>query len=57
MINKLPFDICRCRGQGCEEKETCLRYLDKELGFLTPITNTLRILDEKCRYKIEVEND
>jgi hypothetical protein len=26
----LPLDISRCDGRGCELKENCLRFLDRE---------------------------
>lgn len=31
MSKPLPFDITRCYGQGCDQKETCRRFLSINL--------------------------
>lgn len=36
----LPLDSCRCLGQDCESKTTCIRYLAcNDSGYRVPFTN------------------
>ena len=55
----LPFDICRCLGKGCNEKESCERYTDKAVGaFRVAYSDSLH--DPRfdfCRSKIEIVLD
>jgi len=37
-IARLPFDVARCHGVGCERKNQCLRYQQlSNMGPRTPI--------------------
>lgn len=32
MIPLLPYDVCRCHALRCPERESCLRWLDRDWG-------------------------
>jgi len=55
-LNKpgLSPEIKRCRGEGCPERSSCLRYLhlDEKMNWLEP-AESLRESPDKCRFKIE----
>lgn len=39
---RLAYDICRCLGDGCHQKDECLRHTDKgEKGHLVPFALSL----------------
>lgn len=38
-MNRLPYDNCRCQGEGCDLKATCLRHVAlDDMGPATPWT-------------------
>lgn len=58
----LLYDICRCPGEGCDERETCLRYLaiaqDKERpGLYSYAEHSLNPKGGPCEYKITAEKE
>jgi hypothetical protein len=32
MTHRLPDDICRCRDHDCPIKDTCLRWIQRDMG-------------------------
>ena len=57
-LSSLPFDVARCMGRGCSEKDTCLRYLDKPNDALRlVIYYSLKANAGACFHKIEAEEE
>ena len=55
-FRKLPDDVCRCHDDACPERETCLRFLQREIGGIRVVHSaTLRQKDEPCQSKIPSE--
>ena len=56
-MRKLRNDICRCNDDGCEEKDTCLRWLQRETGRVQcgSLKSYDAPLDSKCECKIEID--
>lgn len=46
-------DICRCLNEECPERETCLRWIEREPGEVHSCLNLWG--DEPCESKIEAE--
>lgn len=41
-MSRLPHDCCRCQGEGCDRKATCLRHVAmNDMGPATPWTERL----------------
>lgn len=41
-MTRLPYDFCRCEGQGCESREQCLRHVALlDMGPRTPVSPRL----------------
>ena len=58
-MSKLSYDVCRCLGVGCEERDTCLRYTDipTEPFIRVSTTATMKLSNsESCLYIIKEEN-
>ena len=60
-MNHLRADECRCHDAGCPERETCLRWVDREYGDpreVYPHSPSLksyeRPLSDPCDLRIDV---
>jgi len=55
MKPQLPHDVTRCYDDTCSERETCLRWIERNGGDKwTPKTQSLRVKTTKrCYAKIE----
>jgi len=55
-MNRLPYDCCRCNGNGCDKKETCLRFVAlNDMGPRTPISENMCAYENRMLSFIPVE--
>lgn len=50
-LNKKMADITKCKGEGCEAKETCYRYTAKPSKYQSYFVQT-PIVNQGCEYYI-----
>ena len=53
-MKTLPNDICRCNGDGCYERNNCLRFTAPRPEYAPTADFEVALRPgKKCRYKIE----
>ena len=58
MQRQLLNDVSRCLGIGCDERNECLRYLQRDSGGdRTPVIPTLKDRLTGCRHIEPVDTD
>jgi len=56
-MNRLPYDCCRCKGVGCDKRESCLRFVAlSDMGPRTAVSENLCFADWALNFiPVEVE--
>ena len=57
-MRQLSYDMCRCKGVGCNDKTTCQRYLldiPEDVKWISWADSLKDVRDVECEFYIPAE--